>query len=219
MVNGAMHTVVLATANPHKLVELRELLAGVSVCWQSLADVPALTMPEETGGTFAENARIKAEAVARATGHWALADDSGLCVDALGGAPGVLSARYAGTPTDAARNIAKLMTAMRAVPVAARTASFCCVMALAGPDGSVHCAEGRCAGTIAMAPQGHGGFGYDPVFWVEAHRKTMAELTPAEKHRISHRAHAALLMREILARFLPPDTSSTGCGCRASTTG
>lgn len=219
MVNGAMQTVVLATANPHKLAELRELLAGVPVRWKSLADFPALTMPEETGRTFAENARTKAEAVARATGHWALADDSGLCVDALGGAPGVRSARYGGTPTDAVRNIAKLLSAMRAVPAAARTASFCCAMALAGPDGSVHCAEGCCAGAIAMAPQGRGGFGYDPVFRVEAHDKTMAELTPAEKHRISHRAQAAGRMREILARFLPPDTSSTGCGCRASTTG
>lgn len=214
-----MRVIVLATANPHKLAELRELLTAVSVRWKSLADVPTLTMPEETGDTFAENARIKAEAVARATGQWALADDSGLCVDALGGAPGVLSARYAGTPTDAVRNIRKLLAAMRAVPAAARTASFQCVMALAGPDGSVHCAEGRCAGQITMAPKGHGGFGYDPVFWLESPRKTMAELTPAEKHRISHRAHAAARMREILARLLPPDTSSTGCGCRISTTG
>lgn len=214
-----MHTLVLATANPHKLAELRELFAGIEVTWHSLADYPALVMPEETGSTFAENARIKAVAVARATDAWALADDSGLCVDALGEAPGIFSARYAGMPTDAARNINKLLAALHAVSSAARTASFRCVMALAGPDGQVHCAKGRCEGRIATAPKGRGGFGYDPVFWLPSHRKTMAELTPAEKRATSHRARAAARMREIIVRLLPPDTSSTGCGCRVSTTG
>ncbi|MBI4365471.1 MAG: XTP/dITP diphosphatase [Deltaproteobacteria bacterium] len=193
-------SIVLATANRHKIEEMVVLFSALPWRFVSLADYPAVVLPAEIGATFRANARLKAEAVSRATGCPALADDSGLCVDALGGGPGVRSARYAGAEGNATANIAKLLAALRATPPAARRAHFVCVMALASPDGKITFTEGRCDGMIAEAPRGAGGFGYDPVFYLPLYGCTMAELPAEEKNRISHRARAAKEMAKEMAK-------------------
>lgn len=189
---------ILATHNRHKLEEMRSLFAGTTCEWVALDAYPIIRLPEETGTTFEANAQLKAEAIARATGAWALADDSGLCVDALNGMPGVYSARYAGEAGNAARNIAKLLEALRHVPPDRRQASFVAVLVLVGPQGERHVARGECHGVIIDAPRGTGGFGYDPIFFLPHRQQTMAELTPAEKNQCSHRAHAAARMRALI---------------------
>ena len=190
-----MPTLMLATTNPGKVSELRALLAQQGdfsrVTLLTPCDWPHL-MPEvaETGVTFEENARLKAEALAEATGLPALADDSGLCVDALDGAPGLYSARWAGSgASDADRN-ARLLSALAAVPPEKRMARFVCVVALALPRVQTVTAEGRCEGLILDAPRGANGFGYDPLFLLPALGRTMAELTSEEKNTLSHRAKA-----------------------------
>jgi XTP/dITP diphosphohydrolase len=185
--------VLLASTNAHKLEELQALFGQAGALSFELAPTPLEV--EETGHTFAENARIKAEAYAHAFGEPALADDSGLCVDALDGRPGIYSARYA--PTDAER-IAKLLGELEGVPEANRTAAFVCAMALVFPDGRVIEVEGRCPGRIADGPKGQGGFGYDPVFYVPEAGKTFAELSAAEKNAISHRARATQQLKAAL---------------------
>lgn len=190
-----MSDLMLATGNPGKVRELRDLLALhldlTSAALLTPRDWPA-PLPDvaETGATFAENARLKAEALAAATGLPALADDSGLCVDALGGAPGLYSARWAGAgASDADRNT-KLLLALADVPPERRTAQFICAIALALPSGRTVLAEGVCAGLILDTPCGADGFGYDPLFLLPAVGRTMAELTAEEKNRLSHRALA-----------------------------
>jgi len=190
-----MSDLMLATGNPGKVRELRDLLALhldlTSAALLTPRDWPA-PLPDvaETGATFAENARLKAEALAAATGLPALADDSGLCVDALGGAPGLYSARWAGAgASDADRNT-KLLLALADVPPERRTAHFICAIALALPSGRTVLAEGVCAGLILDTPCGADGFGYDPLFLLPAAGRTMAELTAEEKNRLSHRALA-----------------------------
>jgi len=169
----------------------------------SLADFPDLPEIPEEGATFAENAGFKAKEVARLTNLPALADDSGLEVAALGGRPGVFSARYAqdrtggAIPSDA-DNWRKLLDEMNGVPQEQRGARFVCEIALALPDGRVFTAHGECLGSIAPEPKGEHGFGYDPVFWVQEYGHTMAELGPEIKNRISHRARALAALREIL---------------------
>jgi XTP/dITP diphosphohydrolase len=193
----------MATRNPGKIRELKALLADFGVTLLSLADFPSLPEIPEEGATFAENAAAKAMAVARLTGHTALADDSGLMVDALKGAPGVFSARYAqdrtapGSPTDA-DNWGKLLEELQGVPWGERGARFVCELALALPDGRVWRARGECAGVIAVAPRGETGFGYDPVFWVPEYGATMAELGPEIKNQISHRAKALASFKELI---------------------
>jgi XTP/dITP diphosphohydrolase len=191
--------VVVATSNPGKVRELGELLAawgGVEVL--SLADFPGAAAPEETGTSYVENALLKARAVAAATGVAALADDSGLEVDALSRAPGLHSARYA--PTNAER-IAKLLAALEAVPDDARGARFRCAVALAWPDGKAEVAEGEVAGSIVGRPRGANGFGYDPLFVPhELAARTFAEASAAEKHALSHRARAMRALGEKLGR-------------------
>jgi len=191
---------VVATGNPGKLVELRELLVGLDLELRSLADL-GLPSPEETGSTFAENAGLKARAAAALAKTWALGDDSGLCVDALSGAPGLHSARYAAT--DEARR-ARLLDALAGVPPERRGAHFFCAAALCAPDGRVFRAEGRIYGSIATAPRGTNGFGYDPIFLPdETPGRTLAELPSAEKNRLSHRGRALEGLRpalEMLAR-------------------
>jgi XTP/dITP diphosphohydrolase len=200
-------TLVMATRNPGKVRELQALLQDTGVNLLSLADFPHLPEIPEEGATFAENAAAKARAVARLTGYAALADDSGLAVDALSGAPGVFSARYAQDrtgprpPTDA-DNWHKLLEEMRGVPWEARGARFVCAIALALPDGRLFRAQGECAGIIAEAPAGDQGFGYDPVFWVPEYAATMAQLGPAIKNRLSHRARALAACRELLLTVL-----------------
>ncbi len=179
---------ILATANPGKAREIRDMLAPLDgLAIESLLDHPGFAAPEESEATFEGNARLKALACARAFGALSLADDSGLAVDALGGRPGVLSARYA--PTSADRN-AKLLEEMRGVPEERRAARYVAAMALAWPDGRCVAREGRCEGRIALAPRGEGGFGYDPVFWLPERGLTMAELSDEEKNAISHRGRA-----------------------------
>jgi XTP/dITP diphosphohydrolase len=186
--------ILLASGNRRKAAEIAAILAagaGASLEVLTLADFPELAVPEETGRTFLENARIKARAGAAATGLPTLGEDSGLCVDALGGAPGVLSARYA-EGDDAAR-WGKLLLELDGVPAGRRMASFVCAAVLALPDGSEEVVEGRCEGEIATAPRGSGGFGYDPVFLLPDGR-TMAELAPVEKDAVSHRGIALRLL-------------------------
>jgi XTP/dITP diphosphohydrolase len=186
---------VVATGNPGKLVELRELLGGLDLALRSLAEL-GLPSPEETGKTFAENAELKARAAATAAGTWALGDDSGLCVDALGGAPGLHSARYAST--DEARR-ARLLRELSGVPAERRGAHFLCAAALCAPDGRIFRAEGRVYGAIAFAPRGTNGFGYDPLFLpTETPGLTLAELPSAEKNRLSHRGRALVGLRPAL---------------------
>jgi XTP/dITP diphosphohydrolase len=179
---------VLATGNPGKTAELAALVAGWGpVEVRSLLDHPTVTLPKETGTTYEANAVLKARAVAAATALPALADDSGLEVDALGGAPGVMSARYG---TSDAERVARLLAALGGRPPAERTARFRCVVALAWPDGRLVTAEGACEGTIAGTPSGADGFGYDPVFLSTELGRTFAEAKREEKARVSHRARA-----------------------------
>jgi XTP/dITP diphosphohydrolase len=180
---------LIATRNRHKLDEIRAILgAGVGLELVGADEIPGLPEVVEDGDTFAANAARKASALARASGLWSLADDSGLEVDALGGAPGVISARYAGEPADPAANNRKLLRALDGV--ADRRARFRCAIALAEPGGAVRTVEGRCEGSIAHAPRGAGGFGYDPLFVPEGGRETFAEMDPARKNAISHRGRA-----------------------------
>ena len=186
---------LFATGNQGKLRELRGLV-GDAVEVVSLKDLPPIPEPEETGVTFEENAELKARAYSAASGLPALADDSGLCVDALGGRPGVHSARYA--PGDDRARYEKLLGELSGVPEERRTASFRCALCLALPGGKSHIEVGRCEGRILHGPKGVHGFGYDPVFFIPALGKTMAELTSEEKAGVSHRGEAFRKMRPVL---------------------
>lgn len=190
---------VLATRNRGKVRELGELVSPFGYEVVSLDHYPGVPEIIEDGTTFKENAVKKATTVARLTGQLALADDSGLEVDYLGGAPGVYSARFAGEGHDDRANNEKLLRLLEGVPPEKRTARFRCVVAVATPQGQVFTAEGSCEGIIAGEPRGEGGFGYDPLFYLPGYGKTFAQLDPAEKNRISHRARALALAREILA--------------------
>ena len=196
-----MRKLLLATNNPGKVREFRELLAECG--WEIVApaDVGIALEVEETGTTYEENALLKAEAFSQASGMAALADDSGLEVDALGGAPGVYSARYAGRDTTHRDKIEVLLHTLRDVPDDRRTARFRAVIVVALPDGRRFTSEGVCEGRIAYAPRGDGGFGYDPIFLVTGGPRTMAEISADEKNRISHRARAAAAMCEILRKL------------------
>jgi len=190
---------LVATSNEGKLVEIRQILAGVPLELVSLRDA-GLPAPDETGETFHDNAAQKATTCARESGLWTLADDSGLCVDALGGAPGVRSARYAATDEE---RRARLLKALAVVPDARRGAHFFCAVALSTPAGGrVLRAEGRVDGSIALAPRGSHGFGYDPLFLpAETPGKTLAELGSEEKNRLSHRGRALQKLRPSLERL------------------
>ena len=190
---------VLASGNRGKLAEIHAILAELGI---ELVAQPELGIEdiEETGTTFVENALLKARHAARASGLPALGDDSGLCVDALGGAPGLYSARYAGAHGDAAANIAKLLAALRDVPDEQRTAHFHCTIVLlrSADDPAPLIAEGRWRGRVLHAPRGTNGFGYDPVFFDDSLGSGAAELDAATKNRVSHRAQALALLRESL---------------------
>jgi len=194
--------IALATRNPHKIRELTRICAGWPVSWATIRDHDPSGFPEvdETGETYLDNAILKATAVARASGMPALADDSGIEVDALGGRPGPRSARFAGPDATDGRNLAELIRAIRGVPAAGLTARYRCVAALAtpDPDGEVVHAEGVCEGILVTKPRGTDGFGYDPIFVPVGWDRTMAELRPEEKDRISHRGRAFRALRELL---------------------
>ena len=183
---------VLASKNPHKLAEIQAILSGLGVEVVMESELGLDIDVDETGTTFEENSRLKAEAVMRAANMPAVADDSGLMVDALDGAPGVHSARYGPKGHDGTddERIAFLLENMKEVPEAARTAKFVCVITCLWPDGRRIVARGECPGQILFAPKGTGGFGYDPVFYLPELEKTYAELAPEEKNAISHRARA-----------------------------
>ena len=195
---------VLASNNAGKVAEFNRLLEGSGLQARPQAELGVADV-EETGLTFVENALLKARNAARETGLPALADDSGLCVDALDGAPGLYSARYSGPEADAARNNAKLLDALREVPDERRGARFCCALVLLrhAEDPQPLIAEGSWEGRILHAPRGEHGFGYDPVFLDPEKNLTAAELDPAIKNRISHRGRALELLRQRLPGFLP----------------
>lgn len=194
--------IVLATRNRGKVRELEALLSGLPVRVRALDDYPDIPILPETGKTFEANAVEKAAAVARLAGQIALADDSGLEVDALGGAPGVDSATFLGPDaTDDDRN-AWVLGRLRGFDEGLRAARYRAVVAVAGPDGSVKTFEGTCEGRIADAPSGSYGFGYDPIFLVPAYGRTMAELPPEIKNQISHRARALAAAREYLSALV-----------------
>ena len=183
---------VLATRNAHKVEELRRILgdAGLAVELLGMDSFPEVPDVAETGTTFAENALLKAHAVAAATGLPAVADDSGLCVDVLGGSPGVFSARWSGRHGDDAANLDLLLAQVQDVPDDRRGAHFACAAALALPDGVERVVEGRLTGVLVRERRGSNGFGYDPVFVPDGETRTTAELEPAEKDAISHRGRA-----------------------------
>ena len=190
--------IVVATGNPHKLREIAEIFPDFEIVSQKEAGFDGDV--EETGSTFEENALLKAEAAARALGCMALADDSGICVDALNGAPGVYSARYGGPGLDDAGRYRLLLENMRGV--LDRKCRFVSAITLCMPSGDIVTARGECPGTIAFAPMGEGGFGYDPVFFVPGLRKTFAQLTAEEKNAISHRGNALRAFAVELKEYL-----------------
>ena len=191
---------VLATHNPGKIQEMQAILSQLGVEVVSPAELGVDVDVEETGDTFAENAMLKAKAICAAAGLPAIADDSGLCVDALNGGPGVYSARYGGEGLDDAGRTALLLQNMRGQTT--RAAHFACAIACAFPNGDTLTAEGRCDGAVAFAPMGQGGFGYDPVFLVPEKAKTFSQMTAEEKNEISHRGRALRTFSEKLATYL-----------------
>ena len=192
--------ILIATRNAHKLQEIRDMLPGVELIGTDR--FPEVPDPVEDGDTFEANAAIKAIAWAKATGFTAVADDSGLEVDALGGEPGIHSARYAGTHGDSAANNAKLLRELAEVPAAQRTARFVCALALATPDGVVKTLRGACEGAILADAAGVNGFGYDPLFVPAGYTDSFGVLPDAVKAGISHRAKAFQLAREQWADLL-----------------
>ena len=187
--------VVIASRNAHKLEEIRRIAAAWPVRWVEDAEWPEV---EETGATYLDNARLKAHAVAEATRLPALADDSGIEVDALGAAPGPRSARYAGERATDEENLRALLRAVAGVPAGGRTARYRAVVVLALPDGEEAVAEGVCEGVLRTSPRGDGGFGYDPIFEPLGWDQTMAELSPEEKDRVSHRGRAVRALADAL---------------------
>jgi len=193
---------LVATSNPGKLREVRAMLLELGVGVVSLDDIPAIEEATEDGDTFDANARKKAIHYARASRLWTLADDSGLEVYALGGAPGVYSARYAGEKGNDQANNAKLIQNLAKTPPDKRTARFRCAMALANPRKVVATSSGAMEGMIVDSPRGHNGFGYDPHFFIADRQMTAAELPPEEKNRISHRARALAAIRPQIVAFV-----------------
>jgi XTP/dITP diphosphohydrolase len=208
--SGATRLLV-ATRSRGKLREYEQLLAGLPVTLTYLGAEGIDREVEEIGETFADNAVRKARDYARVSGLLTLADDSGLEVDALDGGPGVHSARYAGADATDEERYELLLERLRDVPWEERGARFRCVIAVAEPEGRVWTAEGTCEGVIALAPKGEHGFGYDPVFYLLEHQKTMAELPPEVKNRISHRARAAQGIRATMERILRRQHVSGSC--------
>jgi XTP/dITP diphosphohydrolase len=197
-----MRTLVIATRNRHKFREMVAILQGLAAEMKSLDAYASVPSVAETGDTFEANARIKALGYAQATGEWALADDSGLEVDALGGRPGVLSSRWGGEEGNDALNNRTLMEALAPLPRETWTARYRCVMALASPHEVLAVTHGACEGRMTDRPAGAHGFGYDPYFWLPEFGKTMAELAPDVKNGLSHRARALESMRKRLETLL-----------------
>jgi XTP/dITP diphosphohydrolase len=196
-----MPKLLLATNNPGKAREYKSLLSGVPFELVTPAQVGITTEVAETGKSFEANAILKATTLAAESQLLTLADDSGLEVNALGGEPGTLSARYAGENASDSDRVNYLLSKMQGVPEDKRQARFKCVIAIATPDGKVELCSGECEGVIALKPRGNRGFGYDPIFYLPELGKTMAELPPEEKNKISHRGRAAEKAKEVLKRL------------------
>ncbi len=198
-----MRRLLLATSNPHKLGEMRALLGDIPFTIISPRDLGLTLEVDEPFHTYRENAQRKARAYTEASGELALADDSGLEIDALGGEPGVFSARFGGYDTPYPERFALIERRLAGVPDEKRTARYRCIMALADPAHPERdtVAEGVVEGMITATPRGTNGFGYDPIFWLPDRQVTMAELSPAEKDAISHRGRAARVMAEILRKW------------------
>jgi XTP/dITP diphosphohydrolase len=193
--------IAIASRNAHKLRELGRICADWPVGWLTVENHDPAVFPdvEETGQTYLDNALLKAHAVAAALGTPAIADDSGIEVDALGGKPGPRSARYAGDGATDEQNLDALMQSLRGIPSGGRTARYRCVAAIAWPDGRALHTDGTCEGALIAKRHGERGFGYDPIFVPEGWEETMAQLTDAQKDRISHRGRAFRAMRELLS--------------------
>jgi len=207
-VSNKVHKILVATTNPGKIAELRAML-DADVQWLDLSDFPNIAEIKEDGLTFAENARKKAIGYAKATGLWTIADDSGLVIDALGGEPGVKSARFSGEKSindDGTlidhRNIAKVLELLKGVPKEKRTARFFCCLCLASPEQILIETEGTLEGLITNKEIGKNGFGYDPIFFVPHLNKTVAQLTAEEKNAISHRGNAIRKLKPLLEDIL-----------------
>lgn len=204
MTTPVVRRLLIATTNPHKIQEFREILAGLPYELVSPTDLGLALEVEETGTTFAENAILKAVAWADASGMLALADDSGLEIDALDGEPGIYSARWAGDDVSYEERFRLLLARLADVPAEGRTARYRAAIAVAepAPIGLRGVVEGTLEGQIAFAPAGSGGFGYDPIFYVPEQQRTVGQMSAEEKHRISHRARAAAAARVLLQRLV-----------------
>jgi len=198
---------LIASANKGKVAEYRELLDGLECDLLSVQDAGISGEVEETGSTYEENARLKAVTCAGRSGLITLADDSGLEVDALGGEPGIRSARYAGANATDAQRVAYLLAKLKDVPVGQRAARFVCVIAIATPGGEVTFCRGECPGAIVTQPRGDRGFGYDPAFLLPEMGVTVAELPSETKNRLSHRGRAAAIARQVLQQFIDGGTT------------
>lgn len=196
---------VIATHNAAKGGEIATILASrfPSLTIHTLADFPSAPEPEETGSTYAENATIKAESAARHTGKWSVADDAGLEIAALNWKPGLLSKRFAGVDTSFPEKMSQILGALKDVPPGKRAARFRCCVALSHPDAPTHIFEATCEGQIAERPSGAGGFGYDPIFYLPTLNCTMADLTPEQKHAISHRGKVLRMLGDWLEQQQP----------------
>ncbi|MDR0822742.1 MAG: XTP/dITP diphosphatase [Endomicrobium sp.] len=197
-----MREFVLATGNKHKIEEIRAILKDLPIKIIPLSDFPEFPHTIEDGQTLEENAVKKAKEAAVFFKKWAIADDTGLEVEALNGAPGVYSARYAGEPCSYDDNNKKLLKELSGLPKEKRKACFRCVIAIASPDGKIYTAEGKIDGIINPSQSGANGFGYDPIFFVEEYNKSFAELSPSIKNQISHRARALQNMKEKLNQLI-----------------
>lgn len=194
--------IVVATCNPGKLKEIAAILAFASARFLSLQEFPEIPEILEDGKTFSENALKKARTIARLTGRIAVADDSGLTVDALEGRPGIYSSRYAGENASDEDRYRKLLREMESIPEGKRGGAFVCAAAVASPSGDADVVVAEWRGTITFAPRGANGFGYDPVFFIAEENRTVAELAPAVKNKISHRAQAFERLKQVLPKYL-----------------
>lgn len=206
---------VVATRNKKKLGEIKQILKGLKLKVSSLADLPASPRILENGSTFAQNAAKKAIKIAKFTGKLTLGEDSGLCVKALNGAPGVRSARYSGRGKDDKQNNRKLLRALEGRPLKERGAYYACAVALADKNGLIVVTQGRCSGKITFKPQGNSGFGYDPLFLIPEYNKTFAQLGLKVKHGMSHRFRALEKARRSLVAYFKRangfDNKARGC--------
>jgi len=193
---------IVATKNKKKLKEIKTILKGFGLKISSLADYAALPKIIENGKTFKENAVKKAVKIAKTSGKFTLGEDSGLCVDALDGAPGVYSARFSGKSKSDAQNNLKLLKSLKEMPLSKRKAHYSCAVALADKDGLIGVVEGRCSGLIGFELKGSSGFGYDPLFVIPKYKKTFAELGERIKHKMSHRYHALKKAKIIIQKYI-----------------